>query len=466
MAVDKNRREFMKNGVKAAAALFTTNLFTGNMRGANDRIRIGMIGPGHQGMGLMKTFMHNPGCELAACCDVYEPVLHKALAVARQEKQIRPSAYRDFREVVSRSDIDAVVIATPDHWHALMAVEACKAGKDVYVEKPVSLSIEEGQKMVEASRTHNRVIQVGTQQRSQGHFENAVHIVRSGFLGDVTLAEAWIDGDGPIGSPVDTDLPAGLDWNLWLGPARYRPFNENRFGMRLNDKGDFTGWSTFRRFWDYAGGMMTDWGVHLLDIVLWGLNANGPTEISSLGRKRWSDAEDNGETPHEMLVAYKFPSCMCMFRHLTHATQQNKSRLDGRGRDHGMRFEGNAGRALIVNRFGYEVLSADPIQESIRVEGDGVRVDVPLRATTEQFPTARTGGHIDNFLQCMRSRSRPVSDIEIGHRSTVMCHLGNIAYRTGETIGWDPKNERVTRGSADAHELLKHAYRKPWKLEV
>ncbi len=281
--------------VKSAAAAFTTQIFTGDVRGANDRISAAFIGLGKMGRDNLSFAMRQPNLEAVAVCDVYDRNLN--WAVERTHGKAR--AVRDFREILADKSIDAVSIATPDHWHAYMTVEACKAGKDVYVEKPVSVTIEEASKMVEAARKHNRVVQAGTMQRSAAHFKKAVEIVRSGELGKITFVRTWNYGhSGPdgIGNPPDSDPPKGLDWDMWLGPAQRRAFNSNRFGVDPEDRY----FSRFRWFWDYAGRMMTDWGVHLIDIVQWAFNEVMPQSVSASGGKFY--LSDNRDTPDTLQV--------------------------------------------------------------------------------------------------------------------------------------------------------------------
>ena len=258
---------------------------------------------GRRGRGVMRTALRNPETEVVAISEVYEPNIELALKMAPGVK-----VYRDFRDLLAANDIDAVCIMTPDHWHAYMTVEACKAGKDVYVEKPVSVTVHEGRVMVKAARKYKRIVQVGTQQRSGKHFEKAVEIVRSGKLGDISFVRTWNYGNEfpeGIGNPPDTDPPDDLDWDMWLGPAPERAFNKNRFGYNPNH------YSYFRWFWDYAGGMMTDWGVHLLDIVLWAMDEKGPRVITTVGGKY--ALQDNRETPDTIQATYEFPGFACVY---------------------------------------------------------------------------------------------------------------------------------------------------------
>ncbi len=440
-----DRRDFLK----AAGAAFTTSIFTGNVRGANDRIRVAFIGPGRMGTDSMNTALKLPNVEVPIVCDVYQPNLEKAIAAsirgANGTPDARPKAkgVTDFREVLADKSIDAVNISTPDHWHAYMTVEACKSGKDVYVEKPICVAIDEGRKMVEAARKYDRVVQVGTWQRSGGHFQKAVDIVTSGKLGKVTFVRTWNYGHQAqpgIGNPPDGDPPAGLDWNMWLGPAPQRPFNSNRFGVHPKE------YSRFRWLWDYAGGMMTDWGIHLLDIVQMAFNETEPTAITGLGGKFY--LQDDRETPDTLQITYEYPNGMI-------ATYENRECNAQSMFDHnyGILYHGTEG-TLFVDRAGYELVPEknSKLAASMKQPEEGKRDNDPLL------------DHWRNFLDCIKTRKRPVSDIEIGHHSTTTAILGNMAYRSKLRLDWDAQNETTLQ--PEARPMLKREYRAPWKLEV
>lgn len=242
----------------------------------NDKVTVGFIGTGRMGQSNLKTFLKHPEVEVAAVCDVYGPNREAAAKIAGPKGR----ALTDFRKLLEMKEIQAVVVASPDHWHALHTILACQAGKDVYVEKPISVYLEEGRRMVKAARRYKRIIQVGTQQRSGLHFQEAVGLIRNGHIGQVSFIRTWNYGNSfpaGIGNPPDSDPPPDLDWDMWLGPAPKVPFNANRFGVHPER------FSSFRWFWSYAGGMMTDWGVHLLDIVQWAMNVEGPSEITAQG---------------------------------------------------------------------------------------------------------------------------------------------------------------------------------------
>ncbi|MGH9832760.1 MAG: Gfo/Idh/MocA family protein [Blastocatellia bacterium] len=432
------RRDFIKQSI---ATGITTAAASSNILGANDRIRVGVIGPGRQGRGVMRTFMGNRDVRIVALCDVYDPQVESAIKDAKLEGVQR---HKDFRRILDDKEIDAVIVASPDHWHALHTVMACQAGKDVYVEKPISVTVDEGRKMVQAARKYNRVVQVGTQQRSGDHYQKAAELVRSGQIGKVTFVRTWNFGnqmpDG-IGNPADSDPPNGLDWEMWLGPAPMRPFNQNRFGVHPDR------WSSFRWFWDYAGGMMTDWGVHHLDIVQMVMQVDAPAVITAIGGKY--ALKDNRETPDTLMVTYEylsgpFGSFACTYE----SRECNGQTLNGQG--YGISFHGTDA-TLYINREYFE----------IRPERGRKGYEPPRVENKNRQGEA----HVRNFLDCVKSRQTPVSDIEFGHRSTATCLLGNIALRSGRRIVWNAKTEKI-EGDQAAAKYLSREYRKPWKLNV
>ena len=438
-----NRRRFLEagaTGALAAAAALRPAPASARVLGANDRVRIGVIGTGRQALGLIRGHQALADVEIAALCDVYAPNLAKAAELAP-----KAATRTDFRHVLDDKAIDAVIIAAPDHWHALMTVMACQAGKDVYVEKPTSVAIAEGRRMVEAARKYARTVQVGTQQRSQPHFQKVVELVRGGRIGDVTMVRCWnVSNASPegIGNPPDGEPPAGLDWDLWLGPAPKVPFNPNRFGVTPD------AWSHFRWFWDYAGGMMTDWGVHLIDIVQWAMNVEAPLAVSAVGGK--FDLTDNRETPDTILASYQYPDFVMTYENrVTNAQSMN-------GKGYGIEFYGT-NATLFVDRAGFE------IRPESRRSGDllSPRTEGLSGMAANDHPS-----HPRNFVDCVKSRKPPICDIEIGHRSSSTAILGNLAYRSGSTVQWDAKTETVTNGNRKAAELVTRAYRAPWKLEV
>jgi predicted dehydrogenase len=427
------RRSFIKQsiatGITAAAA--------GNrIMGANDRIRVGVIGLGRQGRGVMRTFAKNSDVEIAALCDVYQPQID---AVIKDGRLDGAQTFKDFRRLLDIKDIDAVIVATPDHWHPLNLIMACQAGKDVYVEKPISVTVEEGRKMVQAARKYDRIVQVGTQQRSGDHYQKAAEIVRSGQIGRVTSVHSWNYGNSApdgIGNPEDGGPPDGLDWDLWIGPAPMRPFNANRFGVHPDR------WSTFRYFWDYAGGMMTDWGVHHLDIVQMIMGVDAPLAINASGGKYV--LKDNRDTPDTLIVTYEYPGFLCTYEN----REGNAQPIDGHG--YGITFYGTEA-TLFIDREYYEIRSEN-----------GRKGSEPQRVTGKN---KQGEDHIRNFLDCVKTRNLPICDIEVGHRSTTTALLGNVALRSGRRIVWNAKLEKV-EGDQAGSKYLSREYRKPWKLNV
>lgn len=432
------RRQFLAASALAAAARPS---ITGAARagasgwqaaqvGPNDRIRLGVIGCGGMGRGNLAAFLANPEVECVVLCDVDDAQIAQALQVVEKHRAATPAATKDFRRVIDRADVDVLLIATPDHWHALPTVLGCQAGKDIYVEKPLANSIAEGRAMLEATRRHQRVVQMGTQWRSGEHWKDAIEFVQSGRLGKIGLVRAWAYHDwlGDVGHPPDGVPPPGVDYDLWLGPAPERPFNPNRFHFN------------FRWFWDYAGGLMTDWGVHLINVILWGMGAEAPRKVSSSGGKFVLD--DNSETPDTQVAVYEFPNYTLIWEHKVGIG------VGLNGRPWGIAFSGSDG-TLIVNDARWEIIP-EPKKKTFEA------------ATFKGSGDARPA-HVRNFLDCVRSRADPVEHLDIGHHVSTVAHLGNIALRTGETIEWDARTERVV-GSRDAQRLIAPRYRRPWRL--
>jgi predicted dehydrogenase len=437
-----NRRDFIKRtGLSTAGlSLALSSAGTRKVLGANDRIRLGLIGCGRQGRDDMVNFMKQ-GVEAAAVCDVYEPNLQQGLEAAGGKAK----ALKDFRHVLDDKEIDVVIVATPDHWHPLPTVMACQAGKDVYVEKPICVAVEEGKKMVEAARKYKQVVQVGLWQRSNLHFQKAVQLVQDGLIGKVSFARTWnysnIYPEG-IGNPADSDPPPGLDWDMWLGPAPKRPFNWNRFGV-----GDR--WSTFRYFYDYANGWPGDWGVHLLDIVQWAMRVDGPHAITALGRKFY--LKDNSDTPDTLEMTFEYPDFV--------ATYENRlcNGIAADEHDYGIEFYGTDG-TMFLDREGFRVFPE-------RKEVEGKQVAQTAETKMERVDNGLTN-HVANMLECMKTRKLPQSDIEYGYHSTRTCLLGNVALRSKERLEWDVASEQLTVGGPAAQKLMSREYRAPWRLEV
>lgn len=425
-----NRRDFLTS----AAAGLTTALSAKRVMGANDRLTGAFIGVGTMGTENLKVALEQ-SVRVSAVCDVYQPHLERAAALARRQGST-PKEVKDFREILADRSIDFVCIATPDHWHPYMMVEACKAGKDVYVEKPACVAVEEGQKMVTAARKYNRVVQAGTWQRSGDHFQRACEMVRTGVLGKVTACKTWMYqnlAQAGIGNPAEGRPPAGLDWDLWLGPAPERQFQPNRFGVYPN------AYSYFRFFWDYAGGILTDSGIHMIDIAHMALGDVMPGAVAAFGGKLW--LRDDSETPDTMMVAYEYPGFLCSWEHRTNNME-------------------NANRVMAVTFHGDKgTLYVDRALFRLTPEKDSGLKAMEVKRGVDGHPM-----HWTNFLDCVRTRKRPNSDIETCVRSTTACLLGNASLRSKLRLDWDDRTKTVVQ--PEAAPFLKRDYRAPWKLEV
>jgi predicted dehydrogenase len=421
---------------KARRSFLGAALFAANAKGANDRISLGFVGAGVMGTENLRAAMRQSGVAVAAVCDVYQPHLERAGALARREGH-QPKEVRDFRAILSDRSIDAICISTPDHWHPYITVEACKAGKDVYVEKPACIAINEGLAMVAAARKYNRVVQGGTWQRSGAHFQQACELVRNGTLGKIAFCRTWIYNNTPhqgIGNPPDSPPPAGLDWDLWLGPAPARAFNPNRFGVYPK------AYSYFRYFWDYAGGHLTDSGIHMLDIVHMAFGDAMPQSVVALGGKYWQT--DDTETPDTLQVTYEYPGYIASWEHRSNNTEGLTSRLMG------ITFHGNRG-TLYVDRSLYRLTPE---------KGSDLE-PAEMKRVTDPHPL-----HWANFLECVRTRRRPNSDIENCFRSSAACILGNLSMRAKMRLDWDEQNQ--TTRQPEARPYLEPRYRSPWELKV
>jgi predicted dehydrogenase len=337
--------------------------------------------------------------------------------------------------LLERKDVDAVVVATPDHWHALATIFACEAGKDVYCEKPLTLAVREGSAMIKAARTHNRIVQVGSQQRSGPHYQAAVDVVRSGGLGKVAqISASMIRNAMPgWGKYPDSDPPPGLDWDMWLGPAPYHRYNQLRCQYH------------FRWFWDYSGGQMTNFGAHDLDIVRWALGARGPTAVAGYGGRL--ALEDGGETPDVQEVVFQFPGVIVTWS----VREMNATPRPP------IEFHGTKG-TLRISRSGYQIKG--------EAWGKGSERKVQMADSSMAGDGAEQHRlHVQHFVECVKSRKRPIADVEDGHLTATMCHLGNIATRLGRSLRWDAEKEEFT-GDTEANQWLLRPYRAPWKLPV
>jgi predicted dehydrogenase len=399
----------------------------------SDRVRVGLIGCGGISAADTSAFLSHKEVDIPIVCDVDDNRL--AITTGRLEKLTgkSPATVKDFRRVVERKDIDICLICTPDHWHALPTIAAFQAGKDVYVEKPLATSIAEGRAMRDAAGRYDRIAQIGTHWRSGEHYREAVEMVQAGKIGKVRQVRctAYLDWITDCGNPPDSPAPAGVDYEMWLGPAPVHPFNKNRFHFN------------FRWFWDYAGGLMTDWGVHLINIALWAMGPEPPKSVVSSGGKYV--LTDNSETPDTQITVYDFPSYTLIWEH------QVQCGLGPDRREHAVAFTGTDA-TMILDSSGWEII-AEPKKRTTVVE-------MKRRAIVDERVRA---AHARNFLDAVKSRKPPVENLNVGHHVSTVAHLGNIALRSRSRIEWDAAAEQI-RGNDEANALVSRAYRVPWKL--
>lgn len=393
---------------------------------ANDKIVLGFVGVGGMGSGLLNIFKGFPDVEVAALADVYEPHLLKAKAATNGKAK----TYGDFRKILDRKDIDAVVVATPDHWHAIPTIMACQAEKDVYCEKPLAHRIQEGRAMVTAATKHKRVTQMGNLIHAGDNYHRVVEIVRSGALGQISKTRVWMAADrNGLGRPADTAPPAGCDYNFWLGPAPERPFNPNRFTFN------------WRYFWDYGGGILTDFCCHLVDLVHWSMDVDAPKTISASGGRY--ALQDNCDVPDTLEVNYEYEKDGKNFLMVWSQTDANAHGFEGLPQ--GIMFQGTKGTLVATYR--------------------NYRIFAEKGQTIAEPPVSlpRSVGHHREWLNAIRTREQCSCHFEYGHRLSSIGSLGNISLLTGEKLKWDAAAEKVTN-HPEANEYLTKKYRKPWTL--
>jgi len=417
-----SRRSFLRKSSTAVATAFAAPIILpARAFGANERIAVGAIGVRNQGAGNVQRFLA-AGADVVAICDVDSKVASAAVDVVSQ-KGPAPKVFGDYRQMLDDKGIDAVVITTPDHWHALMTIDACRAGKDVYCEKPLSLTIAEGRRMVNAAREHKRIVQTGSQQRSSSEFRRACMLVRNGFVGDVKEVLVGIPGPNHPGSiGVEEMVPPELDYQMWLGPAPLKPYHSKR--LHYN----------FRFWWDYSGGQMTNFGAHHLDIAQWGLGMDNSGPVSVGGT-----AEFHPQMLHEVTERCR----------ITYSYANGVRMTLGQGQQdiaEGTTFIGTKGRVAV----GRGQLTTEPAELTM-TSLDGAEL-------TQLY---RSDDHTKDFLDCMRTRELPICDVEVGHRSATVCHLGNLVARLGRPVKWDPTTETCP-GDAEAQGMIDRPYRAPW----
>ncbi|MEN8117325.1 MAG: Gfo/Idh/MocA family oxidoreductase [Bacteroidota bacterium] len=434
--MNSNRREFLKNTAVAAAAVGVAPAVLNACASPAEKVNVALIGCRSMGFSNLKSFLkQGNNVECVALCDVDSKVLEQRAADVEKQNGVRPQTFKDFRRVLDNPDVDAVIIGTPDHWHAIMMMMALEAGKHVYVEKPMGHSIEECNAMVDAQAKHPELYtQVGMWQRSSKHWFEASEIVKSGELGNVHLVKAWIykGYDNPYPVMEDTAAPDYVDYDMWLGPAPKQPFNLNRFHYN------------FRWWWDYAGGAMTDWGVHLLDFALHAMDAGMPQSVTPGGGIYYHE-KGAIETPDIQQAIYSYPE---------HTMIWECGLNPGIGpyqKGHGVAFVGQKG-TLVLTRGGYELL--------------------PDRSNEKKGPffegkTQKNYGdgldeHVQNFLSCIREGGKLNAPVEVGAKTAIVSEMGNISFRADQRIHWDDSTKSFKEDIAN--NMAKLDYSKDWQL--
>jgi predicted dehydrogenase len=430
------RREFLEAGSVALAGTGFVSSQSVQREATSvppsDRLRFGVIGVNGMGWHNMGALQKIEGVECVALCDVDRALLEKRAGELEERTGRSPTLYDDYRRMLEDDVLDFVVIATPDHWHCLQMVHACQAGKDVYVEKPLGRTVAECDVMRKVAEKTDRVVQVGQWQRSSEHWQNAVEYLKSGTLGTIRHAKAWTYGWGNrLPKTPNQDPPEGVDYDMWLGPAPDRPFTPNRFHV------------TFRWYWDYAGGLMTDWGVHLIDYVLKGLDLDSPQSVASMGGK-YGYPDDAKGTPDTQQALYEFEGLNMSWEH---AAGISNGPYD---RNHGVAFIGKNG-TLVINRNGWEVIP--------EVEDEQYKTE----ALPPRDGESGLDAHARNFVASIRGSETPNSPVEAAANTAINAHLGNIAVRLGRDIEWDAE-KRAFVDDAKANDLLRPSYRDPWTV--
>jgi len=446
------RRNFAKNASAfiAGSMIMSPEILKAsakNMRiSPNDKLQIGVIGCNGMGWSNTMSMLNMADVDLVAICDIDKNVLDRRVADYAKIRKNTPKTHGDYRELLQDPSIDAVIIGTPDHWHCKIMVDAVQAGKQVYVEKPVANTIEEANLMVQAAKKTGKIVQAGQWQRSGPHYKKAIEIVRSGVLGNIRLVKVWAYQGWMKPVPVlpDSEAPDGVDYKFWLGPAPMRSFNPNRFHFN------------FRWFWDYAGGLMTDWGVHEIDIALYAMNAKTPISVMATGGKL-AYPDDASETPDTLQTVFQYDGFNMLWEHATGID------AGPYGRREGIAFIGNNG-TLIVNRGGYEVI-VERVAKGYSGWGDDKMERI------EKFSNAGGPNHLDlhtqNFVEAIKKNDPSVlnTHIESGSVAAINAQMGNIAYKTGRKIYWDAATG-LFKNDEEANKMIKANYHNGWELPL
>ncbi len=438
------RRNFIKNtGVLSAAGLVTPGVLSGfninSSLGQNEKLNIGVIGCNGMGWSNMRSMLKMEDVLMISVCDVDQNAINRRLEDYGELRANKPKVYGDYRELLEKSDVDAVIIGTPDHWHCKMMVDAVRSGKHVYVEKPVANTIEESYLMTAAAEQTGKCVQTGQWQRSGIHYREARDFVQSGQLGTIRLVKVWAYQGWmkPIPIIADSEVPEGVDYKMWLGMAPDRPFNQNRFHFN------------FRWFWDYAGGLMTDWGVHEIDIALWVMDAVTPRSVVASGGKL-AYPDDASETPDTLQAIFEYGDFNMLWEHATGIDNGPYDRTEG------IAFIGNDA-TLVVNRGGYEIMVENRSKEKQEI---AEIYEVPEGARYLDDHTA-------NFVDAIRKNDPAIlnTPISSGSLAAINAQMGNISYRTNSKVEWDADTGKF-KDNDPANDLVKASYHNGWKLPV
>jgi predicted dehydrogenase len=430
-----SRRDFIKTAsVFTAGSVLSTDALINASKvnvQASDKVRVALIGGYGMGWSDLTSFLKNPEVECVAFCDIDRNVLNNRTDELLKMKKPQPKLYVDYRKMLENKDIDVVIVAVPDHWHCLMLADSLEAGKHVYLEKPIGNSIAEINIIQKAVKKSGKVVQVGQWQRSQPHFQDAINFIRSGKLGRIRVCKAWsyLDWKGSVPKIPNTPVPEGVNYTLWLGPAPLRPFNRNRFHF------------TWRWYWEYAGGLMTDWGVHLIDYVLYGMQKSIPSSVMAIGGK-YAYPDDDMVTPDTMTAVYDFDDFTMIWEHTIGIGLGNWQR------PHGIAYTGENG-TLVLDRDGWQVFPEKKKMEAVPLrKAVGVGLDL----------------HIKNFLDCLKNNTpqKLNAGIDIGRNVALVAQMGNIAFRTGEKIAWNNNKQQFT--TAAPNKLITPEYQNGYKL--
>ncbi len=444
----KSRRKFIKNTGLITGGILSSSFANqpfnsmNKIIGSNDRIKFGVIGCRGMGWSDMRSILKNEGTDCIALCDVDDSVLEKRSADVKKITGKKPKIYKDYRKLLDNKNIDAVVIGTPDHWHCLILVHALEAGKHVYCEKPIANSIKESMIMLDSAKKHsNYLIQVGQWQRSSPHYRDALNYLWSGKLGQIRLVKVWAYQGwyGMYDPAPDSPAPDGVDYKNWLGPAPMRPFNKNRFHFN------------FRWYWDYAGGLMTDWGVHEIDIALFGMKVKEPYSVVASGG-RFGYPNQDSETPDTLQTLFQYDNWTMLW--------ENAVGIDGGnyGQDEGIAFVGNDG-TVVIDRGGWKVVPELDYQNKKVPKID----EVPYQKAT----VSGLDFHTKNFIEAIRNNDPDSLNcgIQSGSIACINAHMGNISYKVGRKIYWDKENQTFGKDK-EANDLISPDYHNGYSLPI